>query len=397
MRTGIIDTDSAASADEIRESLLCRVPADAPAAAGYPADYRPQQSIIESWQRVRARGRRHDQHDPPRVDRAELAQLRSESPMRHTVGDSLELFASTHHDSELMLGVHDADGVLLWNEGSRHVRSHTDALNITEGSRWDEESCATTAVSQVIADPRAHQVLPAEHYADALRGTYCSGAPVFDRHTGDLAGIISLAGPAHAIQPAATVLAHTIATLCERGIIGAHQRSLRALRESASDAFATLPTALLVDDDGLVADSRGVIPPPRVIPPQEGVRQFIPGLGSCVAERAGSGWVIRPAGPAHPLRVALDLQGEPTIAVTGDGEERRVVLTRRHAQIMLLVADAGKAGLSAAQLSYHLYGDSGHVVAVRAEMSRLRRMIGPLISSRPYRLAPSVTLDVTAR
>ena len=78
-----------------------------------------------------------------------------------------------------------------------------------------------------------------------------------------------------------------------------------------------------------------------------------------------------------------------------DGADQlTIVLTRRHAQILLLLSDAGRAGLTSAQLSRFLFGDTTHEVSVRAEMSRLRRVVGTLVSSRPYRLAAEVTLTV---
>jgi hypothetical protein len=71
-----------------------------------------------------------------------------------------------------------------------------------------------------------------------------------------------------------------------------------------------------------------------------------------------------------------------------------VPLTRRHAEILTRLHTAGPAGLSAGRLSRALYGDDAHVVTVRAEISRLRRVIGALVATNPYRLAPGVTLKI---
>ena len=50
--------------------------------------------------------------------------------------------------------------------------------------------------------------------------------------------------------------------------------------------------------------------------------------------------------------------------------------------------------MTATQLSTALFGDGEHCVTVRAEVSRLRRVIGGLVSTNPYRLADGVTLSV---
>ncbi|MGZ4641237.1 MAG: hypothetical protein ACXVX8_03855, partial [Blastococcus sp.] len=55
---------------------------------------------------------------------------------------------------------------------------------------------------------------------------------------------------------------------------------------------------------------------------------------------------------------------------------------------------AGPPGMTAAQLSTALFGDEEHCVTVRAEVSRLRRVIGGLVSTNPYRLTDGVSLSV---
>ena len=68
----------------------------------------------------------------------------------------------------------------------------------------------------------------------------------------------------------------------------------------------------------------------------------------------------------------------------------RHALSQRHQQILALLLCAGPTGLDAAALSRALYDDADHLVTVRAELSRLRRVLGGLIAARPYRIAPGV-------
>jgi hypothetical protein len=69
-------------------------------------------------------------------------------------------------------------------------------------------------------------------------------------------------------------------------------------------------------------------------------------------------------------------------------------VTPRHAEILRHLHAAGPAGLSAEALSRALYGDAEHLVTVRAEVSRLRRLLGAIVHTRPYRLAGGVRLTV---
>ncbi|MEU0498499.1 transcriptional regulator [Mycobacterium sp. NPDC006124] len=81
-------------------------------------------------------------------------------------------------------------------------------------------------------------------------------------------------------------------------------------------------------------------------------------------------------------------------SVDEGGRRTRTALTGRHADILVLLSRHPE-GLSADHLATLL--DDGHldVVTVRAEMSRLRRVVGPdLLASRPYRLTAPVSSDV---
>lgn len=91
----------------------------------------------------------------------------------------------------------------------------------------------------------------------------------------------------------------------------------------------------------------------------------------------------------------------PTLQVLGrHGAELRYGgttsrLSLRHSELLLLLADAGD-GYTTAELALALNDDDQAQVTVRAEMSRLRGVLGPVeLGSRPYRLTTSVTTDVS--
>ncbi|WP_235482094.1 GAF domain-containing protein [Streptomyces roseoverticillatus] len=83
---------------------------------------------------------------------------------------------------------------------------------------------------------------------------------------------------------------------------------------------------------------------------------------------------------------------DEAVLATADG--RRVHLGRRHSEILVLLA-AHPEGLTGDQLATALYGERlVPPVTLRAELSRLRRLVGPLLGSRPYRLCAPVGTDV---
>jgi hypothetical protein len=87
----------------------------------------------------------------------------------------------------------------------------------------------------------------------------------------------------------------------------------------------------------------------------------------------------------------------PRWEVTDDhGHPLRTVLTGRHADILVLLSRHPE-GLSADHLAMLLDDKDLDVVTIRAEMSRLRKVVGPeLIESRPYRLMTDIDSDLGA-
>ncbi len=98
-----------------------------------------------------------------------------------------------------------------------------------------------------------------------------------------------------------------------------------------------------------------------------------------------------PVGPPPPTLRVLGSQGGTLVL---DGAAHR--LTGRHAEILLLLATHA-TGLTADELAVMLSESELSAVTVRAEVSRLRRIVGPLLTeSRPYRLTRVLRTDVDA-
>ena len=99
--------------------------------------------------------------------------------------------------------------------------------------------------------------------------------------------------------------------------------------------------------------------------------------------------------PAAAPRLTVLGGDRPRWVATGDdGQPHQHTLSGRHADILVLLSRHPE-GLSADHLAVLLDDKDLDVVTVRAEMSRLRRVIGPEhLSSRPYRLLAAITTDV---
>ncbi|XVU28502.1 hypothetical protein ACQPZJ_16080 [Actinoplanes sp. CA-054009] len=363
---------------------------DAVLAGGRPP-HRPRALVERSWSRVLGLGldpSRANARDP--LPAGEVERRRRDSGLVPVIGDLLRMA----EDAAFLLVVTGADGTILWRAGPTALRRRADRLGFGEGALWTEAAVGTNAIGTALVEAAPVQLFSAEHFEQAQHAWYCSAHPVHDPRTGDLLGIVDVSGPALTLHPAIRVLVETGVRLAEARLWRHHADRLERLRRSAAHVAGTARGPLLiVDDHGWVAHASGVSARERIGAPSACAPLAVPGMGLCLAERLPEGWLIRPAGPQAAITATLDLS-LPLLEVRGDAEPWRTPLTRRHAEILALLHGCGPAGLTASQLSHFLYGDADHVVTVRAEISRLRRAVGALVATNPYRLAAGVTLDV---
>ncbi|APE38437.1 diguanylate cyclase [Nocardia mangyaensis] len=365
--------------------------------AGGHSPLRPRPLVARSWSRVLAAGLVPDQ---PRA-RSMLAvdvveRRRRESMLAAVIEDLTQAVVSlADTSSQLMLVVADAEGVVLWRYGSAKVRHKADSLGFREGAHWTEDAVGTNAIGTALTEAAPVQLFSGEHFEQFQHPWYCTAAPIHDPRTGDLLGIVDLSGPALTLHPAVTALVATGVRLAEAQLWRHHEQRLERLRSAAGPALATQTgPAVVVDENGWVAHTVGVTATRRVAVPHAGRAVTLPGLGVCVAERLGEGWLLRPDTRTHVTRWELDLAGPPILRALGGESEWRTALSARHAEILVLLHLSGRRGMTVLQLSNALYGDPDHAVAVRAEVSRLRRVLGSVLASRPYRITESVDLTL---
>ncbi len=365
---------------------------------GRPAPLSPRPVVARSWERVMNLGlepETYRRRDP--LPAEEIARRREDSGLSGVVDELAQMIGDGTDRSHMLLVVTDADGVILWREGSSKVRRHADSFGFMEGAVWTEAQVGTNAIGTALAEAAPVQLFSAEHYERIQHAWYCTATPIHNPVTGDLLGVIDVSGPAFTLHPAIEMLVEATRRLAEARILRRHADSLESLRRSVEPMLAGISgPAVVVDDAGWVAVSRGIRLGSRLSVPSEGRFLKVPGLGVCAPERLDHGWLLLPDRPRDRVtRLNLILGDEPILEVDGGGEAWRCRLSSRHAQILHLLDSAGSSGLSAAALSRALYGGEDHLVTVRAEVSRLRRILGECIVSNPYRLASNVTLSIT--
>ncbi len=309
--------------------------------------------IARSWERCAATGASPDGRRlaPVRMDAEELERYRSRHPLAVALPVFRELLGERASDDEHIVAVADAAGILLWVQGNAGARDRAARMNFVEGAEWSEAEAGTNALGTALAVRRPVQIFAGEHYNTVVHPWACSAVPVRDPDSGRVLGIVDITGGANIASPYALALVRATARAAEAEL---------AIRMAAADEQAR--------------------------------RQFT----DRITHFCGTD---RPHAAVPGAR--LTALGRDCALVEIDGRTLR--LRPRHSEIVVLLAlamkGAGEAGggLSGPRLAVELSEAEINPVTLRAEMSRLRTLLGDgLLGSQPYALRRPVSSDFAA-
>lgn len=376
-----------------------------------PARGRP--IIMQSWQRSRRAGLRPDNGCRQQTDRQDALVARRPTPasavaadvQRHIVALLNDLLPALGGDG-LDSGTHllvftDAHGTILWRHGGAEAERRADAIGFTVGAAWGESAVGTNAIGTALAVRHPVQVHGAEHFLVSQHDWSCAAAPVIDPRSRSCAGVINLSSSVADAHPTMLALVALIARNVTLELRDAHRRALARLREYSEPMQREGSAWLIVDRWGWVAASRPPVPDPRILLPPDPAAEglWVPSMGAVRAVPVPDGWLLE---PARREREQAQVSGHLLLTPTGTGAAAeldsdqlrwKVEITRRQFSILAAIDDS-EAGLSAADLSRLLFDGPDHTVTVRAEISRIRRALGPVIVASPYRFAPELEVEV---
>lgn len=365
----------------------------------------PRPVIGASWQRMRNLGL-----DPDRgagsepLPAGEVEARRRGSGLAEALPILRRGLISVAEEAAHIMVVVDADGRVLWRDGSAAVRLRADRLGFTEGASWQENRVGTNAIGTALVARRPMQVYSAEHYVRTHHEWTCAAAPLHDPRDGRLLGVVDLSGPAATVHPSTLALVAAVARLAEAQLRNTHLADLERLRARALPTLSSVAgRAMVVDQHGWVAAVSGPSGVDRVALPADcrAGRGWIPALGTCLLEPIPGGWLVRLVGADEAATdtvatsVVVDVRRPRacTLTVTGPSGVWSHPLSPRHAELLYLLA-RHRQGRSAAQLATDLFGDPGRTGTVRAELSRLRRQLGAILARTPYRFADGIDVSL---
>jgi hypothetical protein len=355
--------------------------------------------VADSWARALTAGVDPERPVPRRWDAAHAA----EHLAGHPIGPLLPriipmLRAATSHAGQVAV-LTDARGVALWADGDPEACERAAVAGFAPGHDLSEAAIGTNAIGTALVLEHPVQIFSAEHFNQSLHAWSCVAAPLYDPETHALLGALDLSGSYRAAHPHSLALISLAASAVESHLAARTRR--RDARLTASYLDSVPPSArrytAVVTRLGrvVVATPAGWLGGDRIdVPPPGSVAKLAGGVAVvCEPLSQGEGYVVRRAStgaprPRHALRLEALGAGPARLARAGEVVE----LQPRHAEILTLLL-LHPEGLSGDDLGRELHGDARRAVTVRAEVSRLRKIVGPVIAANPYRVQADATAD----
>jgi hypothetical protein len=296
-----------------------------------------REMVADSWLRSVAAGVDVDVSRPPiTLDRDLLGEYRAAHPLARVFPLLQEVLGRAAEDCASVMAVADSRGQLLWVCGPSGVRRRAESIQFVEGAQWDERHAGTNAPGTALRLDAPVTIKSAEHFVRPVQRWSCAAAPVHEPGSDAIVGVIDITGGRYVELPQTSAMVRAAARMAEA--------------ELARHA--------------LIAVSRR--PEPRW------------------ADGAGR----------FPALISLSGLGRSQCVVTIG--PRAIKLSPRHSEIVIILATC-PGGLTGDELAYLLYPADVISVTPRAELVRLRALLGDcVVASRPYRLNCEVTSDWAA-
>ncbi len=288
--------------------------------------------VADSWHLSAAAGVSADSVEAPiTLDEGELRDHRAAHPLAQVFPLLDDVLGQAARDCDAIMAVSDAEGQLLWVCGTPATLRKAASIGFVEGSNWDERLAGTNAPGLALRLDRPAQVRRAEHFRHSVQQWSCAATPIHDPSSASLLGVLDITGNDDIAVPQTMAMVRAAARMAEAEL--AREKLTRAHPVTA-----------------------------------------VPGGMHLIIESLGR----------NDSLLTLD---------DGRGKRHQVRLSPRHSEILLLLASAPR-GLSGDELAVLVYEDDGASSTLRAELNRLRHLLGDdVLDSRPYRLAGSLTAD----
>jgi len=357
------------------------------------ADRSVRDVIRESWRRSAAAGVDPAVRSAPvRMSDAETRDRLEHGPLALAPSVLSQLREEVQSDDEQIALLCDLDGTILWIDGDPRVLDRANDIHLSLGAEWSERAVGTNAMGTALAVDHPVQVFAAEHFAEHVHPWTCAAAPLHDPETGEPIGVIDLSGGLTTAHPHSLALVAAAARMIETMAIRERRARENRLRERFAPRVGRTGAAALVTGHGRVLEATS--------PAWVGERLQVPEGGGVV------GWMdsVLIAEPVdeeagYLLHRTTRKDTSPTYIEALGRQRARVLvgprwvsLSPRHSELVVAL-HLRPEGMTAEQLTLAIWGERAKPINARAELSRLRRILGDRLTASPYRLRGDVRTD----
>lgn len=288
--------------------------------------------VADSWHLSAAAGVDAATAEAPiTLEASDLRDHREAHPLARVFPLLDDVLGQAARECGAIMAVSDAAGQLLWVCGTPSTLRKAEKIGFVEGSNWDERMAGTNAPGMALRLGQTVLVRGSEHFRHSVQPWSCAATPILDPSSSSLLGVLDVTGGDDLLVPQTTAMVRAAARMAEAEL----------------------------------------------------ARELLSGR-------------VEPPAASQGLHLGIELLGRHEALLTVSAPGRRgtpIRLTPRHSEIVLLLGTASR-GLSGDELAVLLYEDDGASSTLRAELNRLRHLLGDeLLVSRPYRLAASIAGD----
>jgi hypothetical protein len=150
--------------------------------------------VSESWRRSADAGVDPGRPAPRMLDAQHTVERLAAHPISVLLPRVSRLLKEAMVESGYFAAFSDADGVLLWSDGSPRALRSAVAPRFLPGFLCREDRIGTNAIGTALVLDAPVQIFSAEHFNQLLHGWTCAAAPVHDPDSGEVLGAIDLSG-----------------------------------------------------------------------------------------------------------------------------------------------------------------------------------------------------------
>jgi GAF domain-containing protein len=341
--------------------------------------------VASSWRRACEAGIDPDARAPLSVDPAIVRRALDANPIAGALRRFEHAIAEATASANGFAALTDRDGLLLWVDGSPRGLESAAAAGFVPGHLCSEDAVGTNAVGTALRIGHAVQIFSAEHFSRRLHGLTCVAAPIKNPTTGETIAVLDLSSGFQAGHPHSLSLVTALAAAMETEVADVDRQRADGQRAAYIELVARggYERSALVSLAGAVIASspRGWLGK-RLELGADGALK-VPANVSVESDRIAGAYVVRIDGEAAEVEPEL-----LSIRIDHGRAQARIgawatQLSRRHGEILVALA-LHPAGLTGEELRDALRDSDRKPVTLRAEIFRLRSLLGPVIASSPY-------------